>query len=132
MEELKELPENWCVKITAENIDFYKTTDKLGFAKNYEYMLNMYYGPKDDKDGCKASILLKNRIVISKEDFKRLILKKKKEKYFLCDNAKFETLKQIFNFKTPRPFIENQFFNFNGEVCGKEKGEQVSFSDFLV
>ena len=42
MEELKELPENWCVKITAENIDFYKTTDKLGFAKNYEYMLNMY------------------------------------------------------------------------------------------
>ena len=132
MEELKELPENWCVKITAENIDFYKTTDKLGFAKNYEYMLNMYYGPKDDKDGCKASILLKNRIVISKEDFKRLILKKKKEKYFLCDNAKFETLKQIFNFKTPRPLIENQFFNFNGEVCGKEKGEQVSFSDFLV
>ena len=132
MEELKELPENWCVKITAENINFYKTTDKLGFGQNYEYEINGFYGPKRDSKGYKGNFYPEDRTVLTDEDFKRLILKEKKEKYFLCDNAKLETLKQIFNFKTPRSFIENQFFNFNGEVCGKEKGEQVSFSDFLV
>lgn len=132
MEELKKLPENWCVKITAKNIDFYKTTDKLGFDLNYGYAINGFYGPKKDSKGYKGNFYPEDRTVLTDEDFKRLILKEKKEKYFLCDNAKFETLKQIFNFKTPRPLIENQFFNFNGEVYGKEKGEQVSFSDFLV
>ena len=80
MEELKELPENWCVKITAKNIDFYKTTDKLGFDLNYGYSINGFYGPKEDSKGAKVNFYPEDRTVLTDKNFKRLILREKKEK----------------------------------------------------
>ena len=94
MEKLEELPENWCIKIKKENIDLYKNTTKLGFGINNNYIIGGYYGPKQDEKGWKASISPRNRTLITDEDFKRLVLKEKKEKYFLCDEEISNLIKE--------------------------------------
>lgn len=71
------LPEEWCLKITEENINFCKSLEnnELGFVKDYNYVLNGYYSPIKDKDGYLGSFYNKNRIEITLYEFKKYVLK---------------------------------------------------------